>query len=804
MKKIVSLMVMAALILTQGSFRGWAQDQSVKKTETEAAKPAIAPSAAQSSAVSQSGPPASDNINRVPVEDIFNNKNYQVESVADSLEYDKVRNLLIARGNVVLTHEDVKITADYAELDTQTSKATARGHVVIFKKDEPTIKGSEVYYDFKNHHGNFPDGRFVSLPWRGTGAEVEQKKEGLHTIKNCSVTTCGSENPNYEFRAKQATIYAGDKIVVRNVWLYVMGKKVFWIPYMVIPLNVPSVPFSVTAGNNRRFGYYVGISKGYYINKHLSGQLYGDWRERKGFGAGLRQQYNFDKWAKGDVKLYWTQDKEAPTPGHLDLSGRENPYELKQDRARGRISWRHRTDFAPGTHLILRYHRVADEYFLQDFFHREHRTEIQPSSFVTLTHNTEKYGVLVHTEKKMNSYEKTIEHLPQIRADLKNQPVLIKNLYNESQTSFDNMSKQFGRAGLNADVVRGDAVTHFYYPVNWNEIKIMPFTGLRSTYYSRDKMGDNDHLRVVANQGIDLREQFYKTMATNTNKWGVEINQLRHVFEPNFQIEASETNLAPAKINQFDSIDQFGNTMRLQFGMDNRLQTKRVVNGTMQRVDIVSMNTFVRYDYQPLDRRGSAFTTLGNELTLRPYNWLLYEAKLEHDVERKQIGKFSQDLIFQRDRWRLLFGHRYVHPDQLEREGALEDIFGNQPTAGNQFVFEGRYTINSRWDVAGYTRWNATHRNFEEWQVSATRNLGCDLFLDFGFDMRQSLVESSNRELFFNLRMQSYPGIHLSTGTNQATISDPRIGQTVDGSNEQQGYFSSSYGARYSPDAYLY
>jgi hypothetical protein len=633
---------------------------------------------------------------------------------------------------------------------------------------------------------------------------VEQKKDGLHTIKNCSVTTCGSENPNYEFRAKQATVYAGDKIVVRNVWLYVMGKKVFWIPYMVIPLNLPSVPFSVTAGNNSRFGYYVGVSKGYYINKHLSGQLYGDWREKKGFGAGLRQQYNFDKWAKGDIKLYWTQDKAAPTPGHIDLSGQENAYGLKQERDRGRISWRHRTDFNPGTHLIMRYHRVADEYFLQDFFHREHRAEIEPNSFVTLTHNTEKYGVLVHNEKKMNNYEQTIEHLPQVRADFKNQPVLISGLNNESQASFDNMAKRYGRTGLNADVVRGDAVTQFYYPINWNQVKIMPFTGLRSTYYSRDQAGDTDHFRVVANQGVDLREQFYKTMPTRFNKMGIEINQLRHVFEPNIKVEASETSLAPTKIEQFDSNDRFGNTMRLQFGTDNRLQTKRVVNGAVQRVDVVSMNTFLRYDYQPLDRRGSAFTTLGNELTLRPYNWLLYETKVEHDVERGQIGKFSQDLIFQRDRWRLLFGHRYVHADELAREGAYNNSFGEQPTSGNQFIFEGRYTINPRWDVGGYTRWNATKGEFEEWQISATRNLGCDLFLDFGFDVRDSLVSSSNHELFFNLRMQSLPGIHLSSGGSQATVSTPRIGPTVDGSNEQQGFGTSSYSARYSPEAYLY
>ena len=785
LKKIVSFFLIAVSLLT--SPVAFAQDNP--------SNPEIPKSEKQDAAVPH----------RNPVDSIFDAQAYEVEAVADTLEYDKPRNLLIAKGNVVLTHGDVKLTSDYAELDTQTNKALARGHVVIFKGEEPTLKGSEVYYDFKNHHGNFPDGRFVSMPWRGTGVEVEQKKQGLHTLKNCSVTTCSSENPNYELRAKQATIYAGDKMVIRNIWLYVMGKKVFWLPYMVIPLNLPHVPFAITAGRNTRFGYYVGVMKGYYINKNLWGQLYGDWRSKKGFGAGIRQEYHFDKWAKGDLKLYWTQDKEAPTPGYRDILGNENPYALREERDRGRITWRHRTDFSPGTHLILRYHRVADEYFLQDFFQRENRTEAQPSSFVTMTHNTEKYGVFVHNEKKMNDYEKTIERLPQVRADFKNQQVFTEGLYNQSQFNFDNLTKRFGRDSRTEEVVRTDAVTQFYYPIKWDTAKLTPFTGLRTTYYSQDRTDDRNHLRGVINAGFDLRQQYYKTYATNMHKWGMEINQLRHVFEPNFQTEAVGTTLKPEKLNTFDSLDQYGNTMKLQLGMDNRLQTKRVVDGVMKRVDIVSMNTFVRYDVKPLDRPDSAFTTLGNELTLRPYNWLLYEARVEHDLDYGQIGKFSQDLIFQRDRWRLLFGHRYASREQIQREGAeILSIGTTRPVDGNQFVFEGHYKINPLWLVAAYARWNATHANFEEWQISATRNLGCDLLLDFGFNMRDSLIDDSSTEVFFNLRMQSMPGIHLSTGANRATISDPRIGQTVGGSNEQQGYFSASYGSRYSPQAYLY
>ena len=34
---------------------------------------------------------------------------------------------------------------------------------------------------------------------------------------------------------------------------------------------------------------------------------------------------------------------------------------------RGRITWRHRTDIDDYTNIIMRYHRAADAYLLQDF-----------------------------------------------------------------------------------------------------------------------------------------------------------------------------------------------------------------------------------------------------------------------------------------------------------------------------------------------------------------------------------------------------------------------------------------------------
>ena len=95
----------------------------------------------------------------VPIQDIFDTSNPKVEAVADSLEYSKDSGKLIARGNAIITYQGTRILADYAEVETDAKKAYAKGHVMIFKGDQPRLQGEEIYYDFGNHTGSFPNAR---------------------------------------------------------------------------------------------------------------------------------------------------------------------------------------------------------------------------------------------------------------------------------------------------------------------------------------------------------------------------------------------------------------------------------------------------------------------------------------------------------------------------------------------------------------------------------------------------------------------------------------------------------------------
>ena len=171
----------------------------------------------------------------LPVQDIFNTSSAKVEAVADSLEYSKDSGKMIARGNAVITYQGTRILADYAEVETDAKKAYAKGHVMIFKGDEPRLQGDEIYYDFGNHTGSFPNGHAMSGIWNARGEDVQQVREGVCKIKKGSVTSCNLEKPHYEIRCKSATLYVNEKLILHGATIYVLGVPVFWLPWLNLP-----------------------------------------------------------------------------------------------------------------------------------------------------------------------------------------------------------------------------------------------------------------------------------------------------------------------------------------------------------------------------------------------------------------------------------------------------------------------------------------------------------------------------------------------------------------------------------------
>lgn len=715
----------------------------------------------------------------LPNRQIYDLPSEQIEAVADSLEYSKTDKKIIARSNVVVRYRDEHLTADYAEVDSATKQVHATGHVIVFHKDIPVAQGDVLDYNFETKSGSFPDGRGFFTPWFVTGKDSQQVSDNKKVIKDGSATTCNLAKPHYEVRGRSVTIIDNDKMIIRSAVIYVLGKPVFWLPYLIVPLKTGNLPFAVAAGYKSRFGYYIEATKGFSINKNIGGKFHLDWRSKRGVGGGADLNYDYGPKAYGLVKAYVTQDKKAPRTATGD-----NGFQNTEDRTRGRLTWVHRTDVNENTNVILRYNRIEDEFFLQEFFQKESRSEIEPQSFVTATHNTEKYGSVLHLEKQMNRFESLVERMPHLQLDWRDQNIGDSKYFYQSQFSFDALHKVFGRKSPDdEDVTRFDQFNEFTRPLSYNRVQFTPFVNLRETYFSRNRNSTSDRLRANFGAGADLRTQYYRTYGVEFEKIGMEVNQLRHVIEPLVQYKTDKPTMNPGTLGNFDSIDRIDDSDQVIVGLENRLQTKRVIDGKVRRVDIVSMNSYLTYlSLGDSGDFGSGLTNLhegrtdsnlhsqdllvSQDFTVRPYDWLQYQVRVDHSIRRNEVRSFNQDIVTKFKRLKFLFGQRYI------------DDIGTIP-GGNQFVFETSWLINPLWKLTGYVRWDAEKDGRNEYQVMATRDMH-DFLLDFGYNLRNSSIDSSNKEIFFDFRLKAFPTLNLRSGS-RASFSEPRISPTVEG-----------------------
>ncbi len=704
----------------------------------------------------------------------------QIEATADDLQYDKNNRKLVGVGNVVVVQDNIQMTADRAELNVDTKEADAEGHVTVRKGKYGALSGERASFNFDTSQGTFPSGRFSFFPWFGHAEHIEQVEDRKIKATNAFITSCPLPHPHWDIHASRTTIYPGDKIVAWNVFFRILEVPVFWLPYLSIPLDYD--PIGLTPGYSNRYGGFILGSKGFSINENIKGRLRADWFSKRGFGAGTDIQYKFERLGIGEVKIYGIRDKRAPN------QRADNPFEdrSKGSENRGRASWKHKMALDPLTTVQVQWHELSDREFLQDFFEREHREEIDPQSFVTVTRNSGAYSLLGHFEKRTNRFQSVGEKLPEISFTWLRKPLFGTNFYYTNQEGFVNFDQTNAFAADGSNTVQLDTDHELSYPLRFfKAYNFIPFVNFREDYFTKSKSKEHHITRSIGGGGFDASTRFYRTWDYEGKPFGIEVNQLRHVLEPIVQYNSIHlSTVDPRKLVMTGRGDNLDNQDIITFGVENRIQTKRKAGEGFQRVDLVSFNTFLDFNFGPSSEiyktRNTQFTESRTEITLRPYDWLAFRGNTIVNITKGRLASNDVDLVLDRERWLLALSYRYA----FRQEGA--GVFSTGEDRSNQFIADTVYRVNDRWNVGGYIRWETITNVLQEAEVRATRDLH-DWLLDFGFNIRKSsqtnVKGGTNKEVFFQLRLKALPVIDLHTG-HRASFSQPRIGKHISGANE--------------------
>jgi len=728
----------------------------------------------------------------------FSSPDLPVEVVADQLEYFKAEKKIVGKGNVVVTYKKIRMSADAAEVYTDAKIANAQGHVTIVEDGETvggevspgqTIRGVAAEYDLENRKGTFEEATAFTFPWYGSSEHLEQLSPDEIYGHTGSATTCDLEHPHYEVKAESIKIYAKDKIILKNLTIEVLGKKVLWLPYLNIPLDIEEPPLEIQTGYSDNFGYFLYLAKGASLTKNVKVKLHGDFRSKRGVGGGADLLYWVPKFGRGKLVTYVTGDKRAPRREFNQIDSEE---EISRDDAtRYRVSLRHRTDFGEDTYMFVGWHELSDEFLLQEFYSREDRKESRPRTQIVLTHVDDKYSVFTEVVKRTNKFFDEVEKLPRLSFSWKNQPLFDTNLMYKNKSEYTNFNRRFASQALEEDTMRFDTRHEVQYPFRLfdNRVKVTPYANVAGALYTKKKDRGENASRFLMGTGFEARTRYQKTYDVQSDRFGIKVNQLRHIAEPILRYDATRLDtLEPENIYDMDTFDKRRKHDVIQLAFDNRFQTKRMdpKKGEV-RVDILSYTTFINYEFGAGRRGGSGVTEWGHQASVRPYNWLRVEAKSIYNFARTDVTETSLDVILEpqdSDRFRLVASQGYLKKDI--------SIPGSETS--NLLTIDLLVKINERWKVGSFIRTELKEKQVEEWELRFIRDLH-DFILAFGINVRSSSFSGGNsKEAFVEFRMKHFPGFGIGTG-NRASLTRPRVGAFYDGANQEESFPSQYYGA---------
>src|SRR5262245_18431787 len=164
-----------------------------------------------------------------------------VTVIADRLEEVGPDKLLVATGNVEITHGAARLMADRVEMNRDTGDAVAQGRVVFYD-GENQLTGRRIDYNLKTGTGVVYSAEARTAPYyRISGEQMNRMGESLYEIYKGSFTTCEDDSPTWSIRFGSATADLNDFVYGTNAS--------FWVKD--VPL-IPFLPFFAAAIRRER------------------------------------------------------------------------------------------------------------------------------------------------------------------------------------------------------------------------------------------------------------------------------------------------------------------------------------------------------------------------------------------------------------------------------------------------------------------------------------------------------------------------------------------------------------------------
>ena len=285
------------------------------------------------------------------------------EVAADVLEYERERDVYVARGNVRLVQEGKTLTADWVSFSRRGGRGVASGNVVFFDGTN-TIYSNFVEFNLTTLQGVLLMAHFDASEnrFQMEGEVITKTGDRTYTFERGRFTTCrcpdDGENP-WQIRAESAELEVEGYAVARNTTINILGVPILWMPWMLYPIKTErdSGFLFPEFGYRKRTGFQVGLPFFWAAAPNVNVTLTPRWLEKRGVKGEVETAYLIGEHSLGTAFVAFIHDDD------IDPNSRENPYDRERWVARGNQDF-----YLPhGWRLKSKFQLVSDNAYPTDF-----------------------------------------------------------------------------------------------------------------------------------------------------------------------------------------------------------------------------------------------------------------------------------------------------------------------------------------------------------------------------------------------------------------------------------------------------
>jgi len=517
-----------------------------------------------------------------------------VYSEHNTVQGPEGKRVIIHEGNVDVRFGIYRLQADKITIVEEENKITAEGSVVFDQGDDQRITGARGVWNYKTKLGYFEDSTgFTNQTNDGTviyftADRVERVSLTEIVVTHGKFTACEEAVPKWSFTAEKARIRMNDKIKIRNAKFRLKDIPVLPLPYVSIPIKkqdrqsgflTPTIGYSGSKGLRVTGAYYKTLGRSADLTLHT------DIFSARGIGYGLdvrtransRSYLNFGFYAVKDRIFGPGPDAEHPDQG-------------------GSIVYAEGVHYFPNGFTAAVDVRITSNLDFRQVFSDAVQQIISPievsQGFVDKSWNNYTLDLLARSQviSIPNVREKT-RNLPSVNFE-KRPSILsfVPGLYFGFSTSLEGVSRReevdslpLYRQLTGHDPVltpalgqRMDVYPKFILPLYTKYVSFTASVAGRMTYYSNQfdpsrSVISHDLVRKYGEFSLDIRPV---ALAKNfTGKNGRF--RFRHVIEPYATYRFIKGIDDFDRIIRFDSLDTLTDTNEIEYGLTNRIFTRR-------------------------------------------------------------------------------------------------------------------------------------------------------------------------------------------------------------------------------------